>query len=261
MTGAQSHPLADSDLSAVSLEKASGDSPDRPKTALRRMRWVIVIVLCLLPAFIALMYIHSYGVNGVFWDEFSTVPLFEKYYDGTLAFRDFYAQHNEHRLLFPRLVMLPLGLATRFNTVAEMYVGWGFLCLSALPILFCCRRMHSDALTAYTAFIPAAWILFNLRQSENLLWGMQGLCAGVEIALWDIKWRKLGVPMHSLLGGRLRGKIRMYCDCHAGAFWTAEDYSRRWLEVRISGNLDSVYEPKSCAAKAKRIVGEGFTPV
>ncbi|MAG14241.1 MAG: hypothetical protein CMN78_06565 [Spirochaetales bacterium] len=96
---------------------------------------------------------------------------------------------------------------------------------------------------------------------HDLLWGMQGLGAGVEIALWDIKGKKLGVPVHSLFGGRLRGNIRMYCDCHAGSFWTAEDYSRRWLEVRKSGNLDPVYEPEACAAMAERIVGEGFTAI
>ena len=64
---------------------------------------------------------------------------------------------------------------------------------------------------------------------------MQGLGAGVEIALWDIQGKVLGVPMHQLLGGKLRDRIRMYCDCHAGAFWTAEDYARRWREVREQG--------------------------
>ena len=47
---------------------------------------------------------------------------------------------------------------------------------------------------------------------HDLLWGMQGLGAGVEIALWDIKGRKLGVPVHSLIGGRLRGKIRRIAE-------------------------------------------------
>ena len=53
------------------------------------------------------------------------------------------------------------------------------------------------------------------------LWGMGRAGAGAEIALWDIKGKKLGVPMHELLGGKIRDKIRMYCDCHGGTFWTA----------------------------------------
>ena len=77
---------------------------------------------------------------------------------------------------------------------------------------------------------------------HDLLWNMQGLGAGVEIALWDIKGKKLGVPVHELLGGKLRDKIRIYCDCHSGAFWTGEDYGRRWKEVRETGKLDPVYD-------------------
>ncbi len=34
--------------------------------------------------------------------------------------------------------------------------------------------------------------------------------AGIDQALWDIKGRALGVPVHQLLGGRLRERIRVY---------------------------------------------------
>ncbi|KAF2009101.1 D-galactonate dehydratase [Aaosphaeria arxii CBS 175.79] len=34
--------------------------------------------------------------------------------------------------------------------------------------------------------------------------------AGIDIALWDLKARKLGVPIHQLLGGKVRNKIRVY---------------------------------------------------
>jgi galactonate dehydratase len=35
--------------------------------------------------------------------------------------------------------------------------------------------------------------------------------AGIDMALWDIKGRALGVPVHSLLGGPVRDRIRSYC--------------------------------------------------
>ncbi|KAB5540249.1 enolase C-terminal domain-like protein [Coniochaeta sp. 2T2.1] len=34
--------------------------------------------------------------------------------------------------------------------------------------------------------------------------------AGIDIALWDLKARKLGVPIYQLLGGKLRDKIKVY---------------------------------------------------
>ena len=139
----------------------------------RAARWAAVVVLCLLPAAIAFGFIHAYGVNTAYGDALYFCPLFEKYSQGTLTFQDLFAQHNEHRILFPRLVMLPLGLATRYNTIAEMYVGWGFICMGAGAVFLLCRRLYPDRLTAAAAFIPAAWILFSLGQYENLLWGWQ----------------------------------------------------------------------------------------
>ena len=99
------------------------------------------------------------------------------------------------------------------------------------------------------------------RLHHDHLWGMKGTGAGVEIALWDIKGKKLGVPLHDLLGGKLRDRIRMYCDCHSGAFWTAEDYARRWQEVREAGVLDPVYAPEAYVEQAERIASEGFTAI
>ncbi|KAL2811936.1 enolase C-terminal domain-like protein [Aspergillus granulosus] len=34
--------------------------------------------------------------------------------------------------------------------------------------------------------------------------------SGIDIALWDLKARKLGVPIYQLLGGKVRDKIRVY---------------------------------------------------
>ncbi|MCZ6636196.1 MAG: mandelate racemase/muconate lactonizing enzyme family protein [bacterium] len=102
----------------------------------------------------------------------------------------------------------------------------------------------------------------NINQiHHDHLWRMQGNGAGVEIALWDIKGKKLGVPLHDLLGGKLRDKIRIYCDCHSGAYWTPEDYARRWEEVRKTGELDPVYEPDAYVKRAKEVVAEGFTAI
>jgi len=36
---------------------------------------------------------------------------------------------------------------------------------------------------------------------------------GIEIALWDLKGKALGVPVYELLGGKFRDKVRVYADC------------------------------------------------
>ena len=37
---------------------------------------------------------------------------------------------------------------------------------------------------------------------------------GIEIALWDLKGKALGVPVYALLGGKFRDRVRVYADCH-----------------------------------------------
>ena len=42
--------------------------------------------------------------------------------------------------------------------------------------------------------------------------GIEGMSAisGIEMALWDIKGKALGVPVYELLGGRVRDRVRLY---------------------------------------------------
>ncbi len=58
--------------------------------------------------------------------------------------------------------------------------------------------------------------------------------AGIDQALWDIKGKALGVPVHELLGGAVRERMRMYC-------WIGGD------------------RPGEVEKQAKEAVGRGFT--
>lgn len=60
--------------------------------------------------------------------------------------------------------------------------------------------------------------------------------AGIDQALWDIKGKALGVPVHDLLGGRLRDRIKVYS-------WIGGD------------------RPAETAAAAVEAVGRGFAAV
>ena len=37
-----------------------------------------------------------------------------------------------------------------------------------------------------------------------------GALTGIEMCLWDIKGKALGVPVHQLLGGKMRSRVRCY---------------------------------------------------
>src|ERR687898_560435 len=59
--------------------------------------------------------------------------------------------------------------------------------------------------------------------------------SGVEIALWDLAGKALGVPVYQLLGGKTRDTVRLYCDSHAGADFSPEAYAKRAKEVVALG--------------------------
>jgi galactonate dehydratase len=59
--------------------------------------------------------------------------------------------------------------------------------------------------------------LFERIRTSGIFAGAQGgqyvtALTGVEIALWDLAGKALGVPVYQLLGGKQRDRIRMYCD-------------------------------------------------
>ncbi len=53
---------------------------------------------------------------------------------------------------------------------------------------------------------------------------------GIEIALWDLAGKALGLPVYQLLGGKFRDTVRLYCDCHGGKDLSPASYAQRASE-------------------------------
>lgn len=49
---------------------------------------------------------------------------------------------------------------------------------------------------------------------------------GIELALWDLKGKALGLPVHELLGGKFRDDIRVYADCEVEPGMNFDDIKR-----------------------------------
>ncbi|MFB6113029.1 MAG: mandelate racemase/muconate lactonizing enzyme family protein [Halodesulfurarchaeum sp.] len=76
--------------------------------------------------------------------------------------------------------------------------------------------------------------------------------SGIEIALWDLAGKVLGVPVYQLLGGKYRDSVRIYADCHAGAAYELEDGYHAPAE-------SDAYEPSAYAETARNVVDLGFS--
>lgn len=85
--------------------------------------------------------------------------------------------------------------------------------------------------------------LYNKMYRGGFYRGGAVLCSaisGIEQALWDIKGKKLGVPVWQLLGGKCRDKIRMYA--HAVPFNDNpnEEEIKYWIEKRVGDGFTAL---------------------
>ena len=126
-----------------------------------RLHKITTSVLLGSPALICLVFIAVYGVNVVFQDQWSFVPIFEKLYSGTLDFSDLIAQHNEHRYLIYRIILIFPGSITRWNNLAEMYLSWFLLCCICFTLYKIYTSSTGSSWSAAAKFIPVPWVIFN----------------------------------------------------------------------------------------------------
>lgn len=120
--------------------------------------------------------LSQFGFTFPYWDEILVAPLIAKAKTGTLGLADLWAQQNEHRLLFPRLVMIAVGLLARWN--GALILASSVICgLGAFLVLcFLALRPLSTAPGAPRPWwtIPAfAVLVFSWTQMENWVWGLE----------------------------------------------------------------------------------------
>jgi len=151
-----------------------------------RTRW-LVLLLAASPAVVPLVWIYCYGVNFHFWDEWTPdiAGVLVKAAHHHLTLADVFAQHNEHRIVIPRLFLLLITPLTHWNNFATLVFEWAILCLTSLLVLRLCHQTAPDSARAGPAAEARGlggrtlwlWFLCNLliftpAQDENLLWGM-----------------------------------------------------------------------------------------
>ncbi|HUB78865.1 MAG TPA: mandelate racemase/muconate lactonizing enzyme family protein [Bryobacteraceae bacterium] len=72
---------------------------------------------------------------------------------------------------------------------------------------------------------------FERIRTSGVFAGAQGgqyvtALTGVEIALWDIAGKALGLPVYQLLGGKVRERVRIYCDSGAREMIPGDERSK-----------------------------------
>ena len=117
-----------------------------------------------------------------YWDEWYTIIDFRQFDEGRYGIADLAAQHNEHRLLFPRLFFfadeLGFGLSGLLNaSVTLLLQSANAAILLALMARLVARPAHRALLAGFVLLM-----LFTLRQEQNFSNGFQLQFVGVFTA-------------------------------------------------------------------------------
>jgi hypothetical protein len=212
--------------------------------ALDRVSAGIALLFVLVPAALPYLYVRAFGVNVVFADAWDMVLVFRKWSSGRLAFADLYAQHVEHRMFFPRGAELLLGILTRYNNVAEMYLIVSCFLVTAGVLLLAFRRENGLPLLF---FVPIALLIFSFRQYENMLFGFQ-----ISFAFTQT----FGVLALYFLYSSSRNSYRLYAFVAAlGSATVASFSTAQGLLVWPAGLLGLLLGPTSTLGKKWTLAG------
>ena len=156
------------------------------------MKKTIVNTVILLPLFFVFFFVYKFGITIPYLDQWELVPLLEKMHNNTLTLTDLWIQHNEHRIIFPQILMLLLARLSNWNIFLELCTN---IVLATFTLLFLLSILRS------TSEIVSPWLkifislmIFSMVQYENWSWGWQiqffMSILGSIIAIWAAnKWQ------------------------------------------------------------------------
>jgi hypothetical protein len=137
---------------------------DRPARAFAWSVWLAMLLACL-------VCFDRYARNIPQTEGWVLVPALTGNEPNLLG--SLWAQNNEHRVPFPKLVLLALLKATGGDFRAGMILNIGMLAASAAALLLLARRVRGGVTRYADAIFPIG--LLHLGNWENLFWGWQAV--------------------------------------------------------------------------------------
>jgi hypothetical protein len=137
----------------------------------------LAIILAIFPALFLGYLVLKFWVNVPVWDQWEiTDSVFSKIADQRFSIIDLFAQHNESRIFFPRLITLGVAYLTDWDTRYEMIIIFALACINSVNFYWLIRHTVSSSKdVAKSLFILALinLLIFSPTQYENWFWGFQ----------------------------------------------------------------------------------------
>jgi len=136
-------------------------------------RRILPPILAFSPAMVMLFLISTFAVNVPYWDDWERGVLLQKFHEGSLSFKDLNAPHIDHRIFFPRILMLIINELSGGDLRWEMACSFGFVVLAALGLCSLARATVFDHQMNWGVIFAMNLMVFSPMQWDNWLWGIQ----------------------------------------------------------------------------------------
>lgn len=136
------------------------------------------LIAAFAPILILLWLVYTHAVLLPYWDQWELVPLIRHIREDGPVWHDFWVQHNEHRLLVPRAIMVVAAYATQWNTITEMLISIALAVVSFGLLIMVMQQSDPKLFRRPVSglYFILSLIWFSTVQYENWLWG------------WQIQW-------------------------------------------------------------------------
>ena len=176
------------------------------------------LIVILFPAAIQALIVARAGQSMQAWDEFYYVPMLREIGEGRSWYHWIWLQHNEHRIVWTKLLMIAHASFTSWNPIVEMYAS---ACLLAC-ISWGLWRLYVAAGGPNTLSLwPVAFLLCSLAQYMNMLYGIM-TCHYFSIAgmVWALVFLSRS-SKGSIVAAAGAGTFAMLSTLNAILIWPA----------------------------------------
>ena len=159
------------------------------KYVLLRQSSLVWWLIYLIPVIVLIGFIAKFSVNVPLLDDWNLVDTFYKKYESSITLKDLFAQHNEHRIFFPRLIFIPLAFFSDWNVKYGQYcnVLLTFITLFSIARLALGQTEHSNKFWVHVANFLTSALLFSVFQTDTwvlsfqLTWLLINTCIAIAV--------------------------------------------------------------------------------
>lgn len=135
--------------------------------------WLLFSVI---PALLLLGLLLKNIVNLPYWDQWSVTQTVIKSATGQLEWKDLFAQHNESRKVFPRLLDILLAHLTKYNVDYEIFVSYLMSLLIAISLFLLSKKtVASPNKKLLLLFFLTNLLIFTPAQYEAWMIGLSNV--------------------------------------------------------------------------------------